>query len=156
MTTNDKEIKAAIIAALEAACNAGELPPCELPAAIPIARPKQDSMGDLATPVSMQLARSLHIAPLVIANAIVHHLPKLDMIGQVEVVKPGYINLRYDTTWLNRQVEAILEAPDTFGNVSLGEAEKVQVEFVVINFFDNLLYFGYGIGIGNRFFWHIA
>jgi len=133
VTTYDNQVKAAFISALESACRTGELPPCDLPADVPLERPKQETMGDLATPISMQLAKVMHQSPLAIANAIVKHLPALDMVSQVEVVKPGYINLRYSPTWLVDQVLAILDAPDTFGNVSLGQGEQVQVEFVSAN-----------------------
>ncbi|MCE5259825.1 MAG: arginine--tRNA ligase [Chloroflexi bacterium] len=133
MSTVDSDIKAALVSALKTACDAGELPKFEMPADIPLERPKQDTMGDLATPLCMQLARMLHLAPIVIATTVVKHLPTLEAIGQAEAVKPGYINLRYNPEWLTRQVDAIMAAADTFGNCDLGNGQRVQVEFVSAN-----------------------
>jgi arginyl-tRNA synthetase len=133
MATVDIEIQAALRAAMEQAIAAGELPPFEIPVAIPLERPKQDAMGDLATPLCMQLARILHLAPLAIAQVVVKHLPAIRFLSPVEIVKPGYINMRYKSEWLGSQLEEILQAPDTYGQVNIGAGERVQVEYVSSN-----------------------
>ncbi|MHB9033606.1 MAG: arginine--tRNA ligase [Anaerolineae bacterium] len=133
MDTVDSAIKAAIIEALKAACSAGELPVFEFPSEIPLERPKQEAMGDLATPICMQLAKILHLPPLAIANIVVKHMPKIEAIGLVEAVRPGYINLRYDPAWLSNQLEVILQAADSFGNIALGQGRPIQVEYVSAN-----------------------
>ncbi|OGO05696.1 MAG: arginine--tRNA ligase [Chloroflexi bacterium RBG_13_56_8] len=73
------------------------------------------------------------MAPIVIANKVIGHLPELPFIAQAEVAPPGYINFRLSEIWLRSQVEAILAAPDTYGNVALGEGQRVQVEYVSAN-----------------------
>ncbi|MHB1354707.1 MAG: arginine--tRNA ligase [Anaerolineae bacterium] len=133
MATVELEIQAALKESLEQAIAAGELAPFEIPQIIPLERPRQDTMGDLATPLCMQLARVLHLSPLVIAQAVVKHLPPLSSVNQVEIVKPGYINMRYNPEWLVSQLEEILLAPDTYGQVELGAGERVQVEYVSSN-----------------------
>ncbi|NLV74815.1 MAG: arginine--tRNA ligase [Chloroflexi bacterium] len=133
MVSADAEIKAALHTALQHAQQAGELPAGELLAEIPLERPKDETLGDLATPISMQLARILRLAPIQIAETLVRHMPVLESIAELQAVRPGYINMRYRAEWLTNQIEAILSAPEHFGEVSLGEGRSVQVEFVSAN-----------------------
>ena len=100
---------------------------------IPIERPKQEAHGDFATPVCLQLARLARMAPMRIAEAIVGRMSEVDYLGGIEVVAPGYINFLLSGRWLARQVDAILEAGDGYGNVDLGGERRLQVEFVSAN-----------------------
>ena len=129
----DVELQQAIARALKRAQHHGELPPFEIPADIPVERPKSEAMGDYATPVCMQLAKFARMAPIKIAGAVAKYLPQLPFLGAVEVVAPGYLNFRLSAQWLTSQVEAILAQPDTFGNVDLGQGRRVQVEYVSAN-----------------------
>jgi arginyl-tRNA synthetase len=129
----DTELQKALGQALREAQECGDLPQFEVPQDIPVERPRQSAMGDFATPVCMQLARIIHLPPIKVAEAVARHLPKLEFIGQVEVAHPGFINFRLSHTWLVSQVEVIRSAPGTYGNVSLGQGRKVQVEFVSAN-----------------------
>jgi len=129
----DVELGQAITKALRKAQRRGDLPRFNLPEHLPVERPKQESMGDWATPVCMQLARYARMAPTKIAEAVVKHLPRLEFIDRVEVVHPGFINFRLSGAWLMTQVETILAAGDTYGNVSVGQGRKVQVEYVSAN-----------------------
>jgi len=108
------------------------LPAFEIPK-IDVERPKQGDHGDLSTPICMQLARLAHMAPIDIAAIVVRNFPKTDFLGQIEVARPGYINLTLSNDWLVRQVETILEAGESFGNIDLGKGRKVQVEFISAN-----------------------
>jgi arginyl-tRNA synthetase len=133
MATVEVELQAAFKTALQQTIEAGELPPFQVPQDIPLERPKLETMGDLATPLCMQLARVLHLAPLFIAEAVVKHLPPLESIGRVEIVKPGYINMRYKPEWLESQIEQVLLEPEIYGQVNIGAGERVQVEYVSAN-----------------------
>ncbi|NLG49579.1 MAG: arginine--tRNA ligase [Chloroflexi bacterium] len=129
----ENELQKAISQAIQAAQQQGELPAFDLPAEIPVEHPKQEEMGDFATPVSLQLARPAHMAPLKIAEIVASHLPTLPFVGSVEVARPGFINFRLSESWLTSQVEEILGAADSFGNVGIGHEQRVQVEYVSAN-----------------------
>jgi arginyl-tRNA synthetase len=96
-------------------------------------RPRQSHHGDYASPVCLQLAREAHMAPREIATRVVEHLPPAPFVGSVEIAGPGYINLTLDPSWIDSQVETILEAGDTFGNLEIGRGQRVQVEYVSAN-----------------------
>ena len=49
------------------------------------------------------------------------------------VARPGFINFTLKHSWLQGQVEAVRASGGEFGNIAVGEGEKVQVEFVSAN-----------------------
>ncbi|HEC34980.1 MAG TPA: arginine--tRNA ligase, partial [Anaerolineae bacterium] len=118
--------------ALEAAQAAGDLPTFPVPDP-PVERCRRPEHGDYSSSVCLKLAREARMNPLEIARRAVVHLPPAPFIGRVEPAALGYINLRLDGEWLAAQVETILDAGETFGNLDLGHDRRVQVEFVSAN-----------------------
>ncbi len=127
-----KEIANLIQKAIKKAQRKNDLPKFEIPE-ITVERPRDAGHGDFATPVCLQLARLARMAPMEIARRVVKRLAKTEYIGQVEVAPPGFINFTLDTAWLTRQVEAIIAAGESYGNVDIGQGKRVQVEFVSAN-----------------------
>jgi len=96
---------------------------------IPLEHPRQAEHGDYATPICLQLANLARMAPIKIANIVVKCLPETDYLGQIEIAHPGYINFTLDYAWLARQVETILAAGESYGNIDIGHGRKVQLEY---------------------------
>ncbi|HWA93447.1 MAG TPA: arginine--tRNA ligase [Terracidiphilus sp.] len=65
-------------------------------AQIPMETPPDLKMGELATPVALQLARTLRKAPKIIAQDLVAAIGALDGFAGFEVAGAGYINARFD------------------------------------------------------------
>lgn len=96
--------------------------------------PKNKSHGDLSTNIAMQLSRELKLKPLDIANFIVDNLNIKDsIIGEVEIVRPGFINFCLKENWLYQIIDEIREKGEDYGKVNLGKGKKIQVEFVSVN-----------------------
>ena len=127
-----KDIVTLVEKAIKKAQRKGNLPKFEVPP-IPLEHPKQADWGDYATPICLQLAPLARMAPVKIAETVVKRLDKADYLGKVEVAHPGFINFTLADAWLARQVEAILAAEETYGNLDLGQGKKVQVEYVSAN-----------------------
>lgn len=121
-----------LIRSIRTAQEAGSLPPMSLPPVI-VERSRRPEHGDYSTSLCMRLAREASMAPMDLARTLIAHLPPADFIGRAEPAHPGYINFWLDEGWLARQVDAILEAGDSFGNISIGQGQRVQVEFVSAN-----------------------
>ncbi|MGQ9681139.1 MAG: arginine--tRNA ligase [Anaerolineae bacterium] len=119
-------------AAIRNAQQAGALPEFDVPE-VPVERPKQAAHGDFASPIGMQLARLARQAPLRIAEAIVAHWEPPAFIGRVEVVAPGYINMVLSADWLAQQIDTVRRLGPQFGNVDVGRAQRMQVEYVSAN-----------------------
>jgi len=121
-------IKNGVIAARQA----GKLPELTLPEII-IERPQNPEHGDYACSISLKLARAVGTSPLTIANEIAGFIRPSAEIESVTVAPPGFINFTLKNDWLTQQVDAILNAGDSYGNIDLGQGKKVQIEFVSVN-----------------------
>ncbi len=126
------------VQAIAAAQSAGALPVFDIPA-VEVAHPKQEGHGDYSTNVAMVAASAIKQAtgekanPRQLAQAILDHLPADELIGDVELAGPGFINLRLSDAWLQQQVSVILQAGERYGDISVGQGERWQVEYVSAN-----------------------
>ncbi len=66
-------------------------------------------------------------------------------IDSIVAAPPGFINFTLKSDWLTQQVEPILQAGESYGNIDLGQGSRVQVEFVSSNP-TGPLHVGYGRG----------
>lgn len=110
----------------------GKLPSITLPE-IFIERPQNPQHGDYASSLPLKLARAAGVNPLNIANEMANLMPPTPEIEKVVAAPPGFINFTLKSEWLTGQVEQILKAKDAYGNIDLGEASRVQIEFVSVN-----------------------
>lgn len=129
----DVELHKALIEALDSAQKAKALPSFEIPKEVTVEHPKDESLGDFATPMCMKLAGEAHMNPVRIAEIVVEHLPEMPFLDSIEVAPPGFINFRLSEAWLTSQIEAILDMPDDYGKIDVGEGRRVQVEYVSAN-----------------------
>jgi arginyl-tRNA synthetase len=71
---------------------------------IPLETPPELKFGELATPIALQLARSLRKAPKMIAQELVSALGSVEGFAAFEVAGAGYINARLDRAQAVRSV----------------------------------------------------
>ncbi|MCJ7552121.1 MAG: hypothetical protein MUQ30_20815 [Anaerolineae bacterium] len=126
-------IAALLRAGLVAVQEAGDLPAFEIPEVPPVEQGRHAAHGDYASPICLGLARVLHQAPIKIAAAIAKHIPLAPFVTKVDVAQPGFINFTLAEEWVASQVPVILVAGETWGNQTLGNNARVQVEFVSAN-----------------------
>jgi len=126
-------VKNQIADALIRAKENGDLNFQEMPDIV-IEEPKDEKLGDFATTLAMQLARSEKKNPKVIAEAICGFLNDgADSIESAEVAGPGFINIKMSGDFfLSRFQEAILQGRE-FGQSDVGQKKKVLLEFVSAN-----------------------
>jgi len=110
----------------------GKLPAVTLPDIV-IEHPQNPEHGDYASSFPLKLARATGVNPLTIANEIVGLMAPAAEIDSITVAPPGFINFTLKGDWLTSQVESILEAGDSYGNIDLGQDSRVQIEFVSVN-----------------------
>ncbi|MDZ4230739.1 MAG: arginine--tRNA ligase [Dehalococcoidales bacterium] len=111
---------------------AGKLPEVVLPEAS-IERPQNPKHGDYASGFPLKLARVTGVKPMTIAHDLVGLMPPINEIDTIVAAPPGFINFKLKNSWLTNQVESILLAGETYGNIELGKGSRVQVEFVSVN-----------------------
>ncbi len=132
-----EKIAAMIMASLEQAQAAGELPKSEaelnLKEMIRLEVPKEKQHGDFACNIAMVLAKALKNPPRVIAEAIVRSIPIGGDIEKIEVAGAGFINFYLSSNWLYETMRQIEAQGENYGRIDLGKGKKVMVEFVSAN-----------------------
>ncbi len=104
----------------------------ELPE-VAIERPQNPEYGDYASSIPLKLARTTKISPVALAEKLVELMPALPEVARITVVPPGFINFSLSNDWLTKQVAAILDAGDRYGDIDIGNGKHVQIEFVSVN-----------------------
>jgi arginyl-tRNA synthetase len=113
--------------------DAGELT-VAVPATVPVARPRSADLGDYATPVALQLARSAGVPAREIAEAVAGRLRKEPAIADAEVAGPGFVNIRLAGAALGETARTVVEAGADYGRAPRpAEPTRVNVEFVSAN-----------------------
>jgi len=118
----------AIIRAQEA----GKIPSVTVPEVI-IERPQKPEHGDYASSIPLKLARVVGMKPMALAQEIAVCIEPGAEIASATVAPPGFINFRLKDDWLAVQVDNILAAASAYGDMSLGQNQKIQIEFVSLN-----------------------
>ena len=122
--------------ALNAAQGADALPTVDVED-IGVERPQNEEHGDFATSLPLKLARPMRMNPLQIAERLAAYLPNGDpdggLLESATVARPGFINFSLNRDWLRAQIKAIRTDGAAFGNVDLGNRQRVQIEFVSAN-----------------------
>ncbi|MCQ6281791.1 arginine--tRNA ligase [Bacillus sp. EB600] len=121
-----EEIKAAVIKANLAAEE--QIPDVALEV------PKEKAHGDYSTNMAMQLARVAKRAPRAIAEELIAQFDRSKAsIEKIELAGPGFINFYMNNSYLTDLIPTILQAGEKYGETTVGNHEKVQVEFVSAN-----------------------
>lgn len=107
----------------------GELPLHAINAELP----KDRSHGDVATNVAMVLAKPAGHNPRALAEIFLPLIEAFEEVGSAEIAGPGFINIRLSKSVFDGVLLEILERGISFGDVMLGDGEKVNLEFVSAN-----------------------
>jgi arginyl-tRNA synthetase len=98
-----------------------------------IERTRDITHGDFATNVAMQLAKAARRKPRDLAQAVVDALPASDLVARVEIAGPGFINFHLAPEAYRRELLSVLELGERYGRSTLGNGQRVMVEFVSAN-----------------------
>ncbi len=118
--------------ALEAARSQKLLPLDTIPP-VEVERPGNPDHGDFATSLPLRLARATRLAPIHIAETLAGLIPPDDLVEQASAAPPGFLNFNLRTSWLQQQVNEILNADANYGAIRPSKTKKIMVEFVSVN-----------------------
>jgi len=107
--------------------------PAELDVVAQVDRARDASHGDYATNIAMVLAKSSKTNPRQLAQQIVDALPVHENIRKVEIAGPGFINFFLTEDSGYAVVKTIIHEGSNFGRLTLGNNQRVQIEFVSAN-----------------------
>ena len=95
--------------------------------------PRDPSHGDLATNAAMVLAKFAGTNPRSLADTVRLKLGALPDVTAVEVAGPGFINLRLSDDAWRAELQTILVEGQGYGLSTVGNNERVNVEYVSAN-----------------------
>src|SRR3954453_13833990 len=130
-----------VIAALDDLAARGALPAGRDFTRVAVEPPRDPAHGDLATNAAMVLAGAVKQNPMALAERIAaaladRELQTGDYRGtgfSVHAVRPGFLNIRLEPAVWHAQLRAILQAGTAYGDSTIGDGERVNVEFVSAN-----------------------
>ncbi|MEM9907301.1 MAG: arginine--tRNA ligase [Cyanobacteria bacterium P01_D01_bin.44] len=123
MLSTIEELKTRIQQALVAAFGA-ELEGTD-PVLVPTANPK---FGDYQANLAMSLAKPLKSNPRAIATQIVENLDVSDLCEPPEIAGPGFINLKFETDYLEAQLK-VMQSDERLGVPKAKPPQKIIVDF---------------------------
>jgi arginyl-tRNA synthetase len=98
-----------------------------------VERPKMASHGDWATNAAMKFSKMFGAKPMELAQKIADAIDKGDVIEEIEIVPPGFMNFRLTKNWISSTLMSVLEKSERYGSNNTGNGKRVQVEFVSAN-----------------------
>ncbi|RST31813.1 arginine--tRNA ligase [Sphingomonas ginkgonis] len=111
----------------------GALPAGLARRAVAVEPPRDPSHGDLATNAAMVLAKGAGTNPRALAALLQPKLAALPGVVGVDIAGPGFINLRLDPAIWRSELEAIVREGERYGLSTIGNNERVNVEYVSAN-----------------------
>ena len=111
-----------------------QLPPAK---GVFFSHPADESHGDFATNIALQLAKQVKQNPVqlagLIAEALKNEASVKDLVAKIDVVKPGFINIQLRPEVLLAEVKAIVKAGKKYGQGKKQAKEKILVEYSQMN-----------------------
>lgn len=101
--------------------------------AIQIERTRDPSHGDFASNIALAMAKKAGLNPRQLAEKIIAALPTDKSLDHCEIAGPGFINFFLSKSASTSVIANILEQGVAFGTNSLGNNQRVQIEFVSAN-----------------------
>jgi arginyl-tRNA synthetase len=104
-----------------------------LPAKIRIDHTKDQKHGDYATNVALILGKQNKCSPTELAKVIIEQLDESEFIEKMEIAGPGFINFFLSEESNVAVVNEIIRQGDSYGSSSVGQGQRVLLEFVSAN-----------------------
>jgi len=98
-----------------------------------IERTRDPSHGDLASNIALVSAKAANKNPRQMAETILEALPESEIIQEINIAGPGFINFFLTKDSVTSVIKQIIAQGDNFGRCDDGKNKKVIVEFVSAN-----------------------
>jgi len=104
-----------------------------LPVSIQVSPARDTKHGDFATNIALILAKPAGINPRELAEKIIAQLPESQLVSNVEIAGPGFINFFVEEQGFTQVIPNILKSGADFGKSSIGKNQRVHIEYVSAN-----------------------
>lgn len=110
----------------------GIFPEVELPEIV-IEVTKDAAHGDFATNFALLASKLAKTNPKLLAEKLVEHLKQYSLISKIEIAGPGFINFFLKPEAFYQIITEINELKAEYGKLTIGNQQKVHLEFVSSN-----------------------
>ena len=100
---------------------------------ISVDMPPENIQSDISTNAAMVLSKINSKSPLVVAEIIKKKLLEDNDISTIDILKPGFINIKFKSSFWNSFLENIINNPNEFGVDSSQTKKNFLIEFVSAN-----------------------
>jgi len=100
---------------------------------IAVEPPRDAAHGDVATNAALVLAKPAAMAPRDLAEKLGRFLEEFAEVENVEIAGPGFINIRLRLPFWHKCLGDILNLKNNFGDSTIGQGKKVNIEYVSAN-----------------------
>ncbi len=118
---------------LDALTASGDLPAGLDRRNVTVEPPRDPSHGDMATNAAMVLAKPAGTNPRALAERIAERLGALDLIEEVQIAGPGFINMRLVSSAWQQELGLVHQSGADYGRSDMGAGSRVNVEYVSAN-----------------------
>ena len=98
-----------------------------------VERTRDARHGDFATNIAMRLAKAAGRNPREIAQTIIDRLPASELVDDVQIAGPGFINFHLSDAAFHSELRAILDQGMDYGRKPTVDTPKILLEFVSAN-----------------------
>ena len=110
-----------------------------------IEKPSKKENGDFSSNIALTLTKKIHKSPLEIAEGIVNNIDKKNIIEDIKIAPPGFINFYLKKEYLLEIINKIIKEKNNYGKNNYGNGKKINIEFVSANP-TGVLHIGHGRG----------
>lgn len=110
-----------------------------------IEKPSKKENGDYSSNIALTLTKKLHKSPLEIANMIKENIEYENIISEIQIAHPGFINFYLKKEFIQSYINKIITEKNNYGKNTIGNNEKINIEFVSANP-TGILHIGHGRG----------
>ncbi|HSA14273.1 MAG TPA: arginine--tRNA ligase [Spirochaetota bacterium] len=110
----------------------GKLPACDIPD-VKVEYPKEQKFGDYSTPIALESSKILRRSPMDTGAVLKDYIEKSEIISEVEVARPGFINVFLSFDHIYGNMHSILSDPENCGRSVKDRPRRINVEFVSAN-----------------------
>ncbi|CAP56168.1 arginine--tRNA ligase [Gluconacetobacter diazotrophicus] len=107
--------------------------PDEVAARVELTPTRDPAHGDMATNAALLAAKIARRRPAEIAADLAAALAGVPGVAKAEPAGPGFVNVTLDAAVLRSIVPAVLGAGESYGDATLGQGVRVNVEYVSAN-----------------------
>ena len=129
MQTQIAKLISASIATLQSTGKISE----DLHADVHVTRSKDQSHGDFACNVALQLAKQAKVPARELAEMLLASMPEDPIIAKTEIAGPGFLNFYIQENLHSEVLNTVLQQQNDYGLSNTYANKKVQIEFVSAN-----------------------